>query len=257
MPSPVPNVLATSGADPLSRNGKLSEAVAKRIVEDIAEQGLTPGSRLPPERLMLERFGVSRGTLREALRILEVHGLLVIRSGPRGGPVIASMTAAHFAKACSLHFNAARITGAQLWQARGELEPTLALLAATGPSDEARQGLAQLIEAAGQAELSEAGAYQRLSSAFHEAIAQAAGNPILSLLARSLAEMTAHLESGAIFPAEDRARITDDHVRIAEVILAGDSLLAQRLMAAHMTETVDTHAQRYPGLLNAVLPYVI
>jgi DNA-binding FadR family transcriptional regulator len=92
------------------RASKLSETIAKQIVDDIFEQGLRPGAKLPSEREMLERFGISRGTLREALRILEVHGLLIIRSGPRGGPTVARMTATDFNKACSLHFKAAGIT---------------------------------------------------------------------------------------------------------------------------------------------------
>jgi len=84
---------------------KLSELVAKRIADDIFADGLAPGARLPGEKEMLDRLQVSRGTLREALRILEVHGLLVIRSGPGGGPTVAQMTASDFSRVCSFYIS--------------------------------------------------------------------------------------------------------------------------------------------------------
>jgi GntR family transcriptional repressor for pyruvate dehydrogenase complex len=257
MSSPVHHVLASVSTDPLSRNGKLSEAVAKRIVDDIAEQHLEPGAKLPSERVMLERFGVSRGTLREALRILEVHGLLVIRSGPRGGPIVAEMTASDFSKACSLHFNAAGMTVSELWRARSELEPMLARLAATNESAEVRDRLDELVEAAREAHIEDSGTYIRVSAAFHTVIADCSGNPVLSLFVRSLAEMATQVESGAVFPGEEHGRVTQDHIAIAEAIRAADAAEAQRLMAIHMNEIVSTHTRRYPGLLNNVLPYVI
>jgi GntR family transcriptional regulator, transcriptional repressor for pyruvate dehydrogenase complex len=257
MSSTVGSILARAGGDALARNGKLAETVAKRIVDDITEQGLAAGTKLPPERVMLERFGVSRGTLREALRILEVHGLLVIKSGPRGGPIVAEMTAADFNKACSLHFNAARITVEQLWSARLELEPMLARLAATNMPGNVREELGELVEAARGLEVADPAIYIKVGSAFHKLISDACGNPILSLFARSLGEMTAHLETGAVFPAESRDRVNQDHIDLSLAILAGDAEKAHELATVHMREIVATHAERYPGLLRNVLPYVI
>ena len=67
------------------RNEKIAESVARQILRDIQLQGLAPGSMLPPESAMLERFDIGRGSLREALRILEVNGLITIKTGPGGG----------------------------------------------------------------------------------------------------------------------------------------------------------------------------
>jgi GntR family transcriptional repressor for pyruvate dehydrogenase complex len=239
------------------RAAKLAETIAKQIVDDIFEQGLQPGAKLPAEREMLERFGISRGTLREALRILEVHGLLVIRSGPRGGPTVAHMTATDFNKACSLHFKAAGITVQQLWEARLGLEPTLARLATVNLDDRSRAELTDLLTSARQASIHELGQYIRLGSAVHRAIATASGNPVLSLFSRSLGEMTAAMESRNVFPPSEHGRVNADHIEILQAILAGHAKRAETLVTAHMTDMRDTHMQRYPGLADNVLPYLI
>ncbi len=70
------------------RNVKRSEVVAHRIAQAIASDGLIHGDRLPPESAMLSQYGVSRASLREALRMLEVQGLLNLRPGPGGGPIV-------------------------------------------------------------------------------------------------------------------------------------------------------------------------
>jgi DNA-binding FadR family transcriptional regulator len=239
------------------RASKLSETIAKQIVDDIFAQGLKPGAKLPAEREMLERFGISRGTLREALRILEVHGLLIIRSGPRGGPTVAQMTAADFNKACSLHFKAAGITVQQLWEARLGLEPTLARLATENLNDASRADLSSLLESARGASVDELAQYIKLGSAVHRTIATASGDPILSLFAQSLGEMTANMESRNVFPPSEHERVHADHIAILQAILAGKAKRAESLVTAHMIDMRDTHMMRYPGLSDNVLPYLI
>src|SRR2546427_13274672 len=68
-----------------TRTEKKAEALARQILDDVIDNGLGPGTMLPPEAAMLDRYLVGRTTLREALRILEVHGLLVIHSGQGRG----------------------------------------------------------------------------------------------------------------------------------------------------------------------------
>lgn len=241
----------------ITRNSKLSETVAKRIADDIFDQELPVGSKLPPEREMIERLGVSRGTLREALRILEVHGLLVIRSGPGGGPTVSTMTPSDFNKACSLHFKAAGITVDQLWTARVAVEPMLARGAAVSITAEHRSELLALIEEARNSTNLENSSYVRLGSAFHRLIAVASGNPVLALLARSLGEMTAYLESRNIYPPSEHGRVNLAHIAIGEAILAGDADLAEQLVRDHMIDMKQTHGERYQGTLDQVLPYIV
>src|SRR5207248_107530 len=84
---------------PVVRSPKTSEVIARDLAARIAEGGLAPGSRLPVERVMLESLGVGRTTLREALRLLETRGVLTIRAGPKGGPVVRRPSAEAFGDA--------------------------------------------------------------------------------------------------------------------------------------------------------------
>jgi GntR family transcriptional repressor for pyruvate dehydrogenase complex len=254
MPNSGDNSLRTETAP--RRSAKLSETLAKEIVDDIYSQGLGPGSRLPPEREMLERFNVSRGTLREALRILEVHGLLVIRSGPYGGPTVSEMTPTDFNRACSLHFKAAGITVRELWQARVNIEPVLAKLAAENLNEVTEKNLNDLLERARGVTVDVNTRFIEIGAGFHQAIATASGNPILSLFARSLGEMTSHLASRSLFPPSQHERVHNDHIEITEAILARDSDRAEELVTAHMKEMQSTYSESYAGLVDTVLPYI-
>src|SRR5581483_8404116 len=88
------------------RTEKKSEGLARRILADVLQRRLPPGTVLPSEAEMLRQYDVGRTTLREALRILEVQGLLTIRPGPGGGPVIAAAGSRGYARASSLYFQA-------------------------------------------------------------------------------------------------------------------------------------------------------
>ena len=79
------------------RPPKAAMLVAQRIVRDVVRGGLRPGDLLPPERTMLEKYETGRGTLREALRLLEFQGVIALKPGPRGGPVLLDPDASHLA----------------------------------------------------------------------------------------------------------------------------------------------------------------
>lgn len=88
-------------ANPL-RPMKTAMLVAQRIVADINERGNVVGDRLPPERLMLEKYDVGRGTLRESLRFLELQGVITLKPGPGGGPVVVQPDASSLATSLAL-----------------------------------------------------------------------------------------------------------------------------------------------------------
>ena len=88
-----------------SRTVKASERVAQDIVRDIVRRGLQTGDRLPLEAAMVEEYGVSRTSLREALRILEVQGLISLKPGPGGGPVVGTVEPSHLARTAALYFH--------------------------------------------------------------------------------------------------------------------------------------------------------
>ena len=84
------------------RGLKTSESVARDIVHDIVTAGLQDGDGLPSEAAMLQQYGVSRESLREGLRLLEVQGLIRIRRGPGGGPIVGSLDPANMGRTSTL-----------------------------------------------------------------------------------------------------------------------------------------------------------
>src|SRR4051812_16787467 len=97
----------------LPRPIKTSERIAAALIEDVNGEGLQPGDRLPNEAAMVERFQVGRGSLREALRILEVYGLISLKSGPGGGPVVQAVDPREVGRTFSLYLSIAGATIAE------------------------------------------------------------------------------------------------------------------------------------------------
>ncbi|MCW2622964.1 MAG: FadR family transcriptional regulator, partial [Frankiales bacterium] len=137
-----------SVAEPaLPRVLKMSESVAQDIVRDVVTQGLGVGDRLPSESAMLEQYGVSRESLREALRILEVQGLISIRRGPGGGPSVSGIDPRDLARTSALYFHLAGATYSELFEAWQATEPLLTEKVARSDDRAAvRQALAPFLE---------------------------------------------------------------------------------------------------------------
>ena len=114
----------------MKRGSKIAEAVAREILTRICKGGLAPGSQLPGEAQMLADYHVGRGSLREALRILEVHGIIKIKAGPGGGPVVVGTTTNDFGRMATMFFQAGGMTFREVIDARLVLEPLMARLAA-------------------------------------------------------------------------------------------------------------------------------
>ena len=125
----------------MPRPEKVASRVARMIVEDIVESGRKPGDALEPESLMLERFGISRASLREALRILETQGLITIKPGPRGGPSVAPVSSIDFGRMATLFFQVLHVTLGDVLEARLVIEPVMARMAAVRHDPELNEQL--------------------------------------------------------------------------------------------------------------------
>ena len=236
------------------RAEKVSAVIARSIVQDIVDRDLPPGTMLPPESVMVDRYRVGRASLREGLRILEIEGLISIKPGPGGGPVVSASDSADFGRMSTLHYMGARATFRELIDARRVIEPMMVGLAA-----ERRDSviIAELRALGDQTKkkLQDEFTYRRSTSDFHRIVAGASGNRILDLFGRSLLEIYAERVQGAVFPIEHRRRVQADHEAITKAIEHGEVRKAQRLTHAHMDEVVAHVTERYPGLLDEVVDW--
>ena len=118
-----PNALG--GGRPLRRTLKRSEQVARDILRLTRVRGIAPGSSLPTEASMIAQYGTSRGTLREALRILEVYGLITIKPGRTGGPRLAEVDASDFGRSATFYYASSGATLRDLADSRLIVEKEL------------------------------------------------------------------------------------------------------------------------------------
>jgi DNA-binding FadR family transcriptional regulator len=243
------------GQREVAQRAKLSGQVARQIVDYIIDGGIEPGATLPSEKTMLELFGVSRGTLREALRILEVHGVITLKPGPTGGPVVASMSGRQLGVASTLHYHLAGATFRELWDARVTVEPVMARVAAERPSPQAHERLRGVMSRA-HAGMGD-NLYLEATSDFHTTLSGLTGNRILDLYAIAFSEIWNANVRSLVFPEDERGRVFDDHDAIANAVIAGDGELAERLMREHMTEMMSYVEQRNPGILDQVIPFML
>src|SRR3954462_6147524 len=127
--------LADSGIGGAVNAPKLASLVAQRIEDEVARRGWPVGTVLGSESDLLERFGVSRAVLREAVRIVEHTGAARMRRGPGGGLVVAEPNRDAAAAAAGIWFSYVGVTVSELVEARVPLLAQAAELAAANVDD--------------------------------------------------------------------------------------------------------------------------
>jgi DNA-binding FadR family transcriptional regulator len=235
------------------RSAKIPELLAREIVHDIASRGLKPGAMLPPESLMLKQYRIGRASLREALRILEIYGMIVIRPGLGGGPVVAPLGSVDFGRTATFYFHVTGGTLRELMQARLLLEPVSARLAAETRDPELLEALNEVIEEGRAVPVDDEHAWLPVANKFHGIIAGMTGNRVLDMLVRSLRDISAVRTASLVYPERDEAR--RDHEAIAREIMAGRGARAERLMRQHMEQFCEYALERFPGVFDEVVDW--
>jgi DNA-binding FadR family transcriptional regulator len=211
------------------------QVLADELREEITSGRLQPGSRLPPEPELCVRSGVSRSTVREALRLLASQHLIVTTRGVTGGSFVAHPDAEQLSEALStgltLLSNSAEVGMADLLELRRALEVPAAGLAAQRRTD------ANLIEMRGamfDPDLDELETMLAAHAAFHSAIASATGNPLFELVTRPLYHVTYGEEVVENLPGDYWVRIDADHRELLSCVKNGDSEAAMEIGRRHL-----------------------
>ncbi len=232
------------------RTEKISEALAREIVRDLRD--LPPSTMLPPEASLLEKYQVGRASLREALRLLEVQGLIVIRPGPGGGPMVAQVDSVHYGRISTLYYHMSGATYTDVAQARAALEPALARMATERQDRDDMIALREYLDRYTKTDRDASGAveYDRYvdeTASFHDMVVAMSGNPVLTLTAHSLHDVLLERAHG-MFPPEERRHVEQAHAAIARAMLKGEAATVERLMRKHMQEYVDYARERHPAM---------
>lgn len=229
---------------------KVADRLAFAIVKDLAVRKVTPGTVLPGEAAMTEGYGVARATLREALRILEANGIIAMKSGPGGGPVVRAVDSTNFGRTAALFFHLSHTTFGEIVQARLLLEPVMAAQLARHPTKATERELKAILRRTREAELEDVDAYLPVVTSFHHIVCAHSGNSVLNLYAGALGSLFENRVRDSVFPVDDRQRACQAHEEIAAAIIGRDPDLAEKLMREHMEDFAKTWTRRHPGLLN-------
>jgi GntR family transcriptional regulator, transcriptional repressor for pyruvate dehydrogenase complex len=234
---------------------KIAHAVAREIVSEVVAGDLAAGTVLDSESEMMERYEVSRGSLREALRILEVLGFVQMKPGPRGGPVLLDPDSRQFSTIATLFYQRIRATYRELLETRLVLEPEAAAMAAERRTEEQVELLKNFIEASRVARLSDDRQFRAVGQGFHDLVAEMCANPIIKLLIGSCYDVFAGRTSGFLYPLEHRQTIQSIHEQIAVAVMNGNSRTARSLMYDHMEDYVRQASQQFSGLMSEVVKW--
>jgi len=226
--------------------------LAQRIVDEIVDAQLEPGTPMLPEAEMLKKYSVARGTLRETLRFLEMHGVVTIKTGPGGGAVVADPGSKPLASVIALLLQLNRTSFRSIVEARLVLEPLLARMAATRRTEDELAVITSATAAMEEA-LENPRAFLAQNTVFHSMIAKAAGNPVLFHMAASLSWIEDGSVVGIDYTRETREPIIAAHRRIEAALLARDADMAEASMRIHVGEFAKYAERNFEKVLDQPL----
>lgn len=215
---------------------RVSSAIVAQIRQFIVTGDLVPGDRLPPERELASQFGVSRVSVRDALRVLEVLGLLEIRVGASGGAFVTKPTSRVVGEGVQNLLLTSVATPEHVAETRLVLELGIVTLACERATAADLERLRERCQAGRQALVE--GRYERHhSEAFHEVLATATHNPALALIAESFRGSLSLLSLRSQQDPDARhRRSVRDHEALVDAIGERDVARSRTLLIDHLTQ---------------------
>src|SRR6202045_3708529 len=213
---------------------KASDVLARELRERILSGELAEGTTLPAERELVKQTQMSRATVREALRILEVQNLVRVRAGRAGGAFIQRPTTKSMANSVSMLIRGRHIRLVDLMETREALEPFCAELAARNRTDEDLAELDRANEAIANPE-ADLTAFLQANLDWHVGVAVASHNELLIGLMTALSQaIYAGTKNAAFVDTEVRAVTSQAHRTITTAIRDRDADAAGRRMRRHV-----------------------
>jgi GntR family transcriptional repressor for pyruvate dehydrogenase complex len=235
---------------PIQRVRKAYEQVYDQLRELIMTGELARGERLPNEAILARDFGVSRGTVREALRVLAAQNLIRTAKGAGGGSFVTLPTVDHISEFLRLNISllseSEDVTLEEFLEARHLLEVFAAKLAAERrQADDLAVMHATIPEDPGALTAEE---HYVMNKDFHSAVVVASRNTLLRIATQPIySVLQTNLDRshmGASFPTFP-TQVNDDHREILEAIEAGDPELAEQRMHEHLVFLRETYERSW------------
>jgi DNA-binding FadR family transcriptional regulator len=223
--------------------GRVSQVIVDQIRELIHSGKLRPGDRLPSERELCNRFGVSRVTVREALRVLEAGGLVDIRVGAHGGAFVTTPSQARLGAGLADLLRLSPLTAAEVTEARMVFELGIVPMVVARATDEDIAALREICDRQ-KAALKTDSLSIDLSAEFHTRVAACTHNAAIEMLVESFHGplLMSLKEAKTRAPLMGRKGATE-HAKFVDAVAAGDVEQATAIMRAHLQRTANRVAQ--------------
>ena len=231
---------ARRGGKPRPRPREKPQQIADELRRQIVSGKLSEGDSLGSEPELIARFGVSRPSIREALRILEAEGLISVVRGMLGGVVVHEPDQRMTARTAATVLQARNVPLADVYEARALIEPVAVHVVASKRSRRADVEQLQRVLKEQQRLVEEREAFAPANARFHETLVTLAGNRTLGIVAEMLNEVVARAISAisqtALTPdsVADRRRALRSQERLLSLIEAGKAVEAEEHWRAHM-----------------------
>lgn len=208
---------------------KSCDLLARRLRQQILRGRYAPGAPLPTERELAMASQLSRGSIREALRILETQGLVRTRAGRHGGSIVSRPTDDLLGQQIGSYARTHGVSIQALVDARAAIEPKVAELAALHRTADDLASLRRVAERLDEAAVTEVRRFLHENVKWHHALAVASHNDLLRAFATSLSRLMYEASRIKDFATPDvRAVVSKSHRRILQAIEAGDAAAARR-----------------------------
>ena len=225
---------------------KAAELVASSLRRQIVTGELKADDSLPPEGELMQQFGVSRPTLREAFRILESESLIVVRRGARGGARVQVPNEDVVARYAGYVLEYRGTTMADVYVARAELEAPLARLL-TESADQAKIERLQAALDAAEGSVGDPAVYIEHDVVFHQLVAELAGNETLTVMIDMLYHIVRTARERYVTGSDaehdllaESREVHRTHQKLVDLIKAGDGPAAESWWRHHLEE-VNKH----------------
>jgi len=211
---------------------RVSEEVLSQLKESILLGKFKSGEKLPSERELTEEFQVSRGVIREAIRILEITGFVTLRQGPTGGAFVTDLSFDHVGNAFLDLFLANKVSIPELANVRLYVEPEVARLAALNATKEDKR---RLMEAQQAEFLSVATTAARITQFqwVHHIIAESCQNHFYEAICKSMLRLTYEVVE-AVDPDHEALHMPGEHKPIIDAVISANAEAAKTAMKIHM-----------------------
>ncbi|MEY4212364.1 MAG: hypothetical protein RL458_589 [Pseudomonadota bacterium] len=227
---------------------KSSDILADRLQRSIVDGLYPPGAALPTERELVAGTGLSRGSVREALRILQARGLIATRAGRYGGSTVVELTDATLGSHIQQFAHARSVSLAALVDARRAIAPMIAYLAARNRTEDDLARLNAISARLDEAAADNVPRFLQENASWHTALAEASHNDLLRAFMGSISGLMLDASKIENFATDDvRRLVTMAHRRILRAIEQQDAEAARR----RAERDVEAYAQHLAAALRA------